>query len=77
MLLFKPISPAEATTGTTLPYLQAAQSKHVLDGLAMLYFPTTQVVHVPPFCPVNPVLQTQAVTEVCPMSACPEFDGQL
>ncbi len=33
--------------------------------------------HVPPFGPVNPVLQTQAVTAVCPVDACPEFAGQV
>jgi hypothetical protein len=58
-------------------YLPAPQSVHAKVPTAALYFPATQCVHVPPFGPVNPVLQTQAVTAVCPVSACAEFDGQL
>ncbi len=58
-------------------YLPAPQSVHAKVPTAALYFPATQCVHVPPFGPVNPVLQTQAVTAVCPVIACAEFDGQL
>jgi hypothetical protein len=57
-------------------YLPAPQSVHESEPIISLYFPATQAVHVPPFSPVNPLLQTQAVAAVCAVNACPEFDRQ-
>jgi hypothetical protein len=58
-------------------YLPAMQLVHATEPTTALYFPATQGVHVPPSGPVNPWLQTQAATAVCPVSVCVEFDGQL
>ena len=58
-------------------FLPAPQSVHAKVPTTSLYFPCMQGVHVPPSGPVYPVLQTQAVTAVCPVSKCAEFDGQL
>jgi hypothetical protein len=58
-------------------YLPAPQSVHATEPTTALYSPAAQALHVPPFGPVNPWLQTQALIEVCPVIACVEFDGQL
>jgi hypothetical protein len=43
-------------------YVPAAQSVHTILPVAILYLPATHVVHVPPFGPVKPALQVQAVS---------------
>ncbi len=53
------------------------QFVHVASPVPILYFPATHKEHAPPLDPVAPILQTQELIEVCDMSACPEFNGQL
>jgi hypothetical protein len=57
-------------------YLPAAQSVHVAVPVTVLYFPPAHAEHTKPFAPVYPKSQRQTVIVVCPMRACPEFDGQ-
>jgi hypothetical protein len=40
----------------------AGQSEHVTLPVALLYFPVTHAVHVPPFGPLKPALQIQSVS---------------
>jgi hypothetical protein len=52
------------------PYFPAPQSVQTALPVAILYFPATQAVHVPPAGPVNPALQavlTQAALDVLAM----------
>jgi hypothetical protein len=57
-------------------YLPAPQSVHEKDPATPLYFPAAQAVQVPPFAPVNPTLQVQAVKAILPPRDA-EFDGQF
>jgi hypothetical protein len=57
-------------------YLPAPQSVHASDPVTTLYFPAAQAVQVPPFTPVNPMLQIQAVETILP-PADTEFVGQF
>jgi hypothetical protein len=57
-------------------YLPAPQSVHATDPVTVLYFPAAQTVQVPPFAPVNPMLQMQATEVILPPGDA-EFDGQL
>ena len=52
-------------------YLPAPQLVHAAEPVAALYVPATQAVHVPPFGPEYPGLQTQLLD---PTADC-EFNG--
>ncbi len=52
---------ASTVAATAVEYFATAQSRHTVVPVAILYFPATHAVHVPPFGPVKPRLQTQAV----------------
>ena len=56
-----------------LEYLPAPQSVHAALPAAVLCFPASHAVHVPPSGPVNPRLQRQAAEEVSAVEECPEF----
>ncbi len=75
MLGLKPINP-EGIADIT-PYVPAAQSVHAAEPVAVLYFPNTQAVHVPPLGPVNPGLHKQCVISEAPISVVEEFAGHL
>jgi hypothetical protein len=57
-------------------YLPAPQSVHATDPVTVLYFPAAQAVQVPPFAPVNPMLQIQATEAILPPGDA-EFGRQL
>ena len=54
---------------------QPPHSTHKLTPVMLLYFPARHAVHTP-FAPVYPALHRQPVI-ACPLSACPDFTGQL
>jgi hypothetical protein len=59
------VKQVDATVAPAVPeYVPAPQSVHVPLPLAILYFPATHALHTPPFGPVYPALQAQAVTTV-------------
>ncbi len=60
----------------TAEYVLTPQSMHATLPVTVLYFPAAHALHVPPSGPVNPGLQTQAVTTACAVNACPEFVAQ-
>jgi hypothetical protein len=51
----------QVTVPAAVEYFPASQSIHTAVPKIVLYFPATQAVHGPPFGPVNPGLQAQAV----------------
>jgi hypothetical protein len=53
---------AATVAATVVEYFAAVQSRHRAVPVMILYFPAAQAVHVPPFGPVKPILQRQAVT---------------
>jgi hypothetical protein len=65
-----------AVAPVVIRYLPAPQSMHASDPVTTLYFPAAQAVQVPPFAPVNPMLQIQAVNALVPPGDT-EPDGQL
>ena len=65
-----------AVAPTAAEYLPTPQSVHAAVPVSALYFPCAQVMHVPPFAPVDPMLHTQSAITVLPKKKCPESDGQ-
>jgi hypothetical protein len=61
----------------TLEKVFAEQFRHTDEPVTVLYFPGTHRAHGPPFGPVAPVLQVQAVTRELPTPATHELFGQL
>jgi hypothetical protein len=63
-----------AVDATTADCELVAQSVHGAEPGAVLYFPDTHAVHVPPLGPVYPVLHEQLCTTVLPLAET-EFTG--
>jgi hypothetical protein len=61
---------------TPAEYVPAAQSLHAASPVDALYLPATHPVHVPPFGPVEPVLQVQLVKPGLPAGELVSADGQ-
>ena len=57
-------------------YFPAPQSVHATVPVITLYFPAAHAIHVPPFGPVNPMLQIQATKAILPPGDT-EPDGQF
>ena len=55
---------ATAVAAVVVEYVPAAQSVQTALPVAILYFPTTHAVHVPPSGPVYPALQAVAMQAV-------------
>jgi hypothetical protein len=58
-----------------LPASHATQELSAVAPVLMKYLPAAQSTNIEAG-PVYPLSQRQAVIFVCPVSACPEFDGQ-
>jgi len=64
----------EALAPTAAEYVAAPQSVQASLPVVVLYLPATHAAHDPPFGPVNPALQAQAVPVVLELGAF-EFEG--
>ena len=63
-----------AVDATTADCELLAQLVHAAEPVAVLYFPATHAVHVPPLGPVYPALHEQLCTTVLPLAET-EFTG--
>jgi hypothetical protein len=66
-----------AVAPTAVEYLLSAHSVHAAAPMTALNFPAKHATHVPPFGPVDPMLQRQLPITVFPAPVVPELDGQL
>ncbi len=65
-----------AVAPVVVRYFPAPHATHEVSSVKILYFPSTQAVHGPPFDPENPMLQIQATKAILPPGDT-EPDGQL